>query len=201
MISFIKGLLDTVNTSSIVIDCGGVGYEVSIGLNTLSKLPSIGSVIKIYTYMQMRDDTQWLYGFMSKEELSMFHMLISVSGIGPKGAVNMLGVASAQEIMIAIMSGDIKAMSAFPGIGKKIAGRIILELKDKIKTESASSFDFETNETMHTSDDDSPKNEAIAALTALGYSRGEALKAIVSSYEDGMNTQQIIKLALKSFSK
>ena len=201
MVSFIKGSLDSVNDGSVVIDCGGVGYEVAVGYGTISKLPAVGAELKIHTYMQIRDDTMWLYGFMSKEELSMFHMLISVSGIGPKGAVNMLGAASAREIMLAIISGDVAAMSRFPGIGKKIAARIILELKDKIKTDAASSYDFGTGDTAFIPDDNSPKSEATAALTALGYSRSEALKAIVSTYEDGMDTQQIIKLALKSFSK
>lgn len=201
MISFIKGHLDTVNSGSVIIDCGGVGYEIFVGLNTLSKLPAIGSDFKIHTYMQTREDGQTLYGFLSKEELSMFHLLICVSGIGPKGAMNILGTASAHDVMLAIISGDVKAMSAFPGIGKKIAARIILELKDKIRSETVTSYDFSAKETAFISDENNPKSEAVAALTALGYSRSEALKSIVGIYEDGMSTEQIIKLALKSFSR
>lgn len=201
MISFIKGQLDTVNTNSVVIDCGGVGYEISIGVSTFAKLPAVGEQMKIHTYMQVRDDGIGLYGFMSKEELHMFNMLISVSGIGPKVAVNMLGSTSPHEITVAIISGDIKAISTLPGIGKKIAGRLILELKDKIKTEAYMPYDFDTVESADTAAGEGPKNEAVAALTALGYSRSEALKAVVSIYEDSMDTQHIIKLALKSFSK
>lgn len=201
MISFIKGQLDAVNTNSIVIDCNGIGYEISVGFNTLAKLPPIGSQLKINTYMQVRDDGLGLFGFMSKEELNMFNMLISVSGIGPKVAMNMLGTVSPNDIIIAIISGDVKAISNLPGIGKKIAGRLILELKDKIKTDTATSYDFDTSENLPTVMGEGSKNEAIAALTALGYSRSEALKAVLSSYEDNMDTQQIIKLALKNLSR
>ena len=200
MISFVKGKLDSSSTNSIIIDCGGIGYEVFIGINTISKLPSIGTEIKIHTYMQVRDDGVSLFGFMSKEELSMFHMLISVSGIGPKGALNMLSVATPQDLMVAIISGDIKTMSSFPGIGPKTAGRLILELKDKIKTESATSYNFDGGQVSPMGEGGGARNEAIAALDALGYSRSESVKSVASIYEDGMNTQQIIKLALKNLS-
>ena len=200
MISFVKGKLDSSGTNSLTIDCNGIGYEVFIGLNTISKLPSVGSEIKIHTYLQVRDDGVSLFGFMSKEELNMFHMLISVSGIGPKGALNMLSAATPQDLMVAIISGDTKTMSSFPGIGPKTAGRLILELKDKIKTESATSYDFESGQTVSMGEGGGARNEAIAALGVLGYSRSESVKAVASIYEDGMNTQQIIKLALKNLS-
>ena len=203
MISFIKGKLDSSGTSSIVIDCNGVGYEVFIGLNTISRLPSVGAELKIYTYMQIRDDGVSLFGFLAKEELNMFHMLISVSGIGPKGALNMLSVASPQDLMLAIISDDIKTMSSFPGVGKKTAGRLILELKDKIKTESATSYDFDGGQVSGSTSDvgGGARNEAIAALGALGYSRSESVKAVAGIYEDGMDTQQIIKTALRSLNR
>jgi len=200
MISFVKGKLDSIGINSIIIDCGGIGYEVFIGLNTISKLPPVGSEIKIHTYMQVRDDGVSLFGFMSQEELRMFHMLISVSGIGPKGALNMLSVATPQDLMVAIISGDTKTMSSFPGIGPKTAGRLILELKDKIKTESATSYDFEGGQVASLGESGGARNEAIAALGALGYSRSESVKSVASIYEDGMNTQQIIKLALRNLS-
>jgi len=198
MISFIKGVLDTVTLSSVIIDCNGIGYEIQVGANTLSKLPSVGSQVKLYTYLQVKDDGVGLFGFSGKEELNMFNMLISVSGIGPKSAVNMLSQASPQDLILAIISDDIKLMSKFPGIGKKTAGRLILELKDKLKTEDATSFDFGDNPAVQIIEDN-PKNEAVAALCALGYSRSEAVKAVVSIYEDGMDTQQIIRLSLKRF--
>ena len=203
MISFVKGQLDSINTSSssIIIDCAGIGYEVFIGLNTISKLPPAGEMLKIHTYMQVRDDGVSLFGFMSKEELNMFHMLISVSGIGPKGALNMLSAASPQDLMLAIIAGDVKVMSSFPGIGPKTAGRVILELKDKIKTEAATSYDFGEGPSVSTVEGTGARNEAIAALSALGYSRSEAVKAVVGIYEDDLDVQQIIKLALKSLSR
>jgi len=201
MISFIKGQLDAVNINTIVIDCGGVGYEISVGFNTIAKLPSVGTQLKINTYLQVKDDGVGLFGFISKEELNMFHMLISVSGIGPKVAMNMLGSSSPNEIMIAIISGDVKAISSLPGIGKKIAQRLILELKDKIKTDSATTYELDIEKSSYSIEGEGAKNEAIAALTALGYSRSEALKAVISIYEEGMDTQQTIKLALKNFSR
>ena len=201
MISFIKGILDTVNANSVIIDCNGIGYEAFIGLNTISKLPPVGNALKIHTYMQTRDDGISLYGFISKEELNMFHMLISVSGVGPKSALNVLSVASPQELMLAIIAGDVKVMSSFPGIGPKTAGRLILELKDKIKTESATSYDFASGQAIHSGETGGARNEAITALCALGYSRSEAVGSVASIYEDGTDTQQIIKLALKSLSR
>lgn len=201
MISFIKGQLDTVTDSSVIIDCNGIGYEVFVGLNTISKLPGVGSALKIHTYLQTRDDGMSLYGFLSKEELNMFHMLISVSGIGPKGAVNMLSAASPQDLMLAIIAGDVKLMKSFPGVGPKTAGRIILELKDKIKTEDATSYDFGAEQATHVSESAGARGEAIAALSALGYSRSEAVKAVSSVYEEDMPTNQIIRLSLKSLNR
>ena len=200
MISFVRGKLDSVTLSAAIIEVGGIGYEINVGVNTLSRLPGAGEEIKLHTYLQVKEDGMSLFGFMSKEELNMFNMLKSVSGIGPKSAMNMLSQASPQDLMLAIISDDINMMSKFQGIGKKTAGRLILELKDKIKTQDATSFDFEDNSAVQVSADN-PKGEAVAALCALGYSRSEAVKATVSVYEDGMDTQQIIRLSLKAFSK
>lgn len=198
MISFVKGKLDTVNanSSSIIIDCSGIGYEISIGLNTISKLPPIGEPLKIYTYMQVRDDGVGLYGFTSKDELNMFHMLISVSGVGPKGAVNMLSVASPQDLMLAIIAGDVKVMSKFPGIGPKTAGRLILELKDKIKTDEliAVQDDFSGSRNNEVA-------EAIEALISLGYSRQDTVRAVYSLDTEGLSVEDVIKMALKKLAK
>ena len=200
MISFVKGKLDSVTLSAAIVDVNGIGYEINVGINTLSKLPSAGSEIKLHTYLQVKEDGMSLFGFLGSDELNMFNMLISISGIGPKSAMNMLSQASPQDLMLAIISDDIAMMSKFPGIGKKTAARLILELKDKIKTEDATSFDFGESPAVQASADN-PKGEAVAALCALGYSRSEAVKATVSVYEDGMETQQIIRLALKAFNK
>jgi len=200
MISFVKGKLDSVSLTSAVVEVGGIGYEINVGVNTLSRLPSAGVEIKLHTYLQVKEDGMSLFGFFGKDELNMFNMLISVSGIGPKSAMNMLSQATPQDLMLAIISDDIAMMSKFQGIGKKTAGRLILELKDKIKTEDATSFDFGEAPVVQVSDDN-PKGEAVAALCALGYSRSEAVKATVSVYEDGMDTQQIIKLSLKAFNR
>ena len=201
MISFVRGKLDSVTLSAAIVEVGGIGYEINVGVNTLSKLPNTGTEIKLHTYLQVKEDGMSLFGFLEKEELNMFNMLISVSGIGPKSAMNMLSQASAQDLMLAIISDDIAMMSKFQGIGKKTAGRLILELKDKIKTGDATNFDFGESSAAVQVSADNPKGEAVAALCALGYSRSEAVKATVSVYEDGMDTQQIIKLSLKAFNK
>jgi Holliday junction DNA helicase RuvA len=190
--------VDSISVNGAVIDNNGIGYEVLTTPGTLSKLKT-GEQVRLFTHFHVREDGMSLYGFWDKEELSMFNMLISVSGIGPKSALNMLSAAGPRDLMLAIVADDIKAMSQFPGIGKKTAGRLILELKDKIKAADSVSYEFSAAEFVPEAGQ-SPKGEAISALAALGYSRSEAVKAVVSIHEDSLNTQAIIKLALKNLS-
>lgn len=198
MIYFVRGKLHSIIPNKAIIDNNGIGYEITIGNSTVSKLPPIGSEVMLYTYYQAKEDNTALFGFMTKEELSMFYLLISVSGIGPKSAVTMLGETSPKDLMVAIITDDIKTMSSFPGIGKKTAARLILELKDKIKTQDAVNEEFADMPVSSGAASDE-KSEAVDALTALGYSRSEAFKTVISVWEENMPVETIIKLALKAF--
>jgi Holliday junction DNA helicase RuvA len=198
MISFIKGTVDSLTLSSAVIDNNGIGYEVFVTPGTLSRL-RLNEQIKLFTHFQVKEDGMTLFGFWDREELNMFTMLISVSGIGAKSAMNMLSHAGPRDLMLAIIADDINAMSKFPGIGKKTAARLILELKDKIKSKDSEGYDLPSSDTI-TESGQSPKGDAISALVSLGYSRSEAVKAVISVADEDMEAQQIIRLALKTLS-
>ena len=198
MYAYIKGILAEVNTDSIVIENQGIGYQVYVSLQALEELPAIGMEVKVYTYLHVREDAMVLFGFPDREDLKMFQMLLTVSGVGPKGALGILSALSGDDLRFAILSGDSKAISKAPGIGAKTAQRVILELKDKVSLEDA----FETK-TAHITGGNvkvngTVKNEAIQALVALGYSSSEAMKA-VSQVEISQEhkVEDVLKLALK----
>ena len=198
MYAYIKGILAEVNTDSIVIENQGIGYQVYVSLQALEELPAIGMEVKVYTYLHVREDAMVLFGFPDREDLKMFQMLLTVSGVGPKGALGILSALSGDDLRFAILSGDSKAIAKAPGIGSKTAQRVILELKDKVSLEDA----FETK-TAHIAGGNvtvngTVKNEAIQALVALGYSSSEAMKA-VSQVEISQEhkVEDVLKLALK----
>ena len=198
MYEYIKGILAEVNTDSIVIENQGIGYQLYVSLQALDELPAIGMEVKVYTYLHVREDAMVLFGFPDREDLKMFQMLLTVSGVGPKGALGILSALSGDDLRFAILSGDSKAISKAPGIGAKTAQRVILELKDKVSLEDA----FETK-TAHIAGGNvtvngTVKNEAIQALVALGYSSSEAMKA-VSQVEISQEhkVEDVLKLALK----
>lgn len=198
MYAYIKGILAEVNTDSIVIENQGIGYQVYVSLQALEELPAIGMEVKVYTYLHVREDAMVLFGFPDREDLKMFQMLLTVSGVGPKGALGILSALSGDDLRFAILSGDSKAIAKAPGIGAKTAQRVILELKDKVSLEDA----FETK-TAHIAGGNvtvngTVKNEAIQALVALGYSSSEAMKA-VSQVEISQEhkVEDVLKLALK----
>ena len=137
MYAYIKGELAEINTDHIVVEAGGIGYQVFISLQTFDYLPSVGENLKIYTYLYLREDAMILYGFLTKDDLELFKLLISVSGIGPKGGLAILSTLEADDLRFAILSGDAKAISKAPGVGGKTAQRVILELKDKLSLEDA----------------------------------------------------------------
>lgn len=199
MISYLKGILEEILDDNIIVDVGNMGYQVFVCSYTLTQLPKVGEVIKIYTYMAVREDNISLYGFLNKDEIEMFNRLITVSGIGPKVALGILSAMRPQDISMAIIIEDINALSKAPGIGKKTAQRIILDLKDKMKTHSA--FDSNSSNVVTQSTGSSARQEAIEALISLGYSSMEATKAVVNTYTDGMSTEAAIKLALKKLAK
>lgn len=202
MISYIKGELTDYDENGIVVENNRIGYEVRVPGSVLSQLPPIGEQIKVYTYLYVREDAMLLYGFLSKDDLEVFKLLITVNGIGPKGALGILSVISPDDLRFAILSDDAKAISKAPGIGAKTASKLILELKDKLKLEDAFELRMKhAEEAMRIGDKDEIaviQNDAVAALVALGYSNTEALKAVrqveITSKTD---VETVLKSALK----
>ena len=201
MYAYIKGELAEINTDHIVIEAGGIGYQVFISLQTFDYLPSVGENLKIYTYLYLREDAMILYGFLTKDDLELFKLLISVSGIGPKGGLAILSTLEADDLRFAILSGDAKAISKAPGVGGKTAQRVILELKDKLSLEDAFEAKTEHVQKNAAAAGGSVKNDAVMALTALGYSSTESLKAVstVEITED-MDVEEVLNAALKHLS-
>lgn len=198
MISYIKGTLERRAETYIIIETGGIGYRIFVSPATLAKLPQTGAEAKVYTYFSVKEDGMSLYGFSSVEEQEMFHKLLTVSGVGPKGALGFLSAMKPSEIVMAILSDDVKTLSKAPGVGRKTAQRVILELKDKFRTEEALAMGGEEGEgIVEVTIDGDAKFEAIDAMTALGYSRSEAAKAVNAVAADGMSTEDILKKALK----
>ena len=204
MIHFIKGQLDTVSEQKIVVENQGMGYEILVPASVLSKLPAIGMDVKIYIYMHVREDALQLYGFTTKEEKEMFQLLITVNGIGPKGALGILSIMDVDALRFAILSEDAKSISKAPGIGGKTASKLILELKDKVDFEEAVDTMLTKGEnavagvSVPAEDVGYRANDAIQALVALGYSSTEAVKAVkkVDLIQD-MTTEEILKSSLK----
>ena len=200
MYAYIKGELAEKNIDSIVVEAAGVGYLIYIPTQYFDMLPDEGEDVKIYTYLCVREDAMILYGILSKDDLEIFKMLITVSGIGPKGGLAILSTLPADDLRFAILSGDSKAISKAPGIGAKTAQRVILDLKDKLSLEDAFEKKLE-NQTSGAavSMNSTVKNDAVMALNALGYSSTESLKAVskVDITED-MDVEDVLKLALKN---
>lgn len=202
MIGFVRGALENVSEDTLVIDVNGVGYNVHVSTDTASRMPGIGEEVKLYTYTSVREDAIWLYGFLARKDLEIFKKCISVSGIGPKGALSILSVMDADTLRYAITAGDKKAISKAPGVGPKMAERLILELKDKVSIDD----DMISNEIAMNSinggnvaSPDSPqKKEAVEALVALGYGQTESLKAVNGvANADSMDAGALLKAALK----
>lgn len=200
MYAYIKGELAEKNIDSIVVEAAGVGYLIYIPTQYFDMLPDEGEDVKIYAYLCVREDAMILYGFLSKDDLEIFKLLITVSGIGPKGGLAILSTLPADDLRFAILSGDSKAISKAPGIGAKTAQRVILDLKDKLSLEDAFEKKLE-NQTSGAavSMNSTVKNDAVMALNALGYSSTESLKAVskVDITED-MDVEDVLKLALKN---
>ncbi len=193
MYAYIKGELAYTTRNFAVIDVNGVGYKINISEYTLSKLPQSGEVI-LYTYLNVKEDALELFGFLTREELSTYEMLISVSGVGPKVGLAILSTLTPEKFSFAVVSGNIKEITKTPGVGPKLAQRIILELKDKIKTESAVS---DMPEILENSDN-TTLSEAVEALTVLGYTQMEAKSAVAGL---SGTVEEIISQALKNMRK
>ena len=203
MYAFLNGIIDEINENYAVIDVGGVGYNVLISPATAFRLPGVGKSAKLYTYTSVREDQIALYGFLSKDELSLFRKVITVSGIGPKGGQALLSAMSADDLRFAIISGDVKTISRAPGIGKKTAERLILDLKDKLSAADYAGSSFQEGQAGEgpfgtDSAEAGEVRDASEALAALGYSRTDAVHAVRNAAKSGITgTEELIKAALK----
>lgn len=197
MFAYIKGKLDYKHNEYIVVEANGIGYKINTALSTLEKVGSVGDEVRIYTHLHVREDMMCLYGFASQEELGMFELLISVSGVGPKVAVSVISSIPSSKFGLAVITDDVKTITKAQGVGNKMAQRIILELKDKIKKEQLLSPVGERDMRPEASGGGSRVSEAVSALMVLGYTPLEASKAINAVYSEDMDLESIIKSALK----
>ena len=195
MISYIKGILSDITSESITIEnSSGIGFEIICSENFLKRLPVKGSEMKVFTYLYVREDIMTLFGFIDKREREAFKSLIAISGIGPKGAIAVLSELTVDELYMAVLSQDAKAISRANGIGSKTAQRVIIDLKDKIDLGDMGADEGYTD----IKQDESVTTEAAMALTALGYSNMDALRAIKKvEGRDTMSVEELIKAALK----
>lgn len=201
MFYYLNGTVAHIAPNLAVIDCGGVGYACRTTNVTLSGL-TVGKAAKLFTYLNVREDAMELYGFSTEEELKCFQMLIGVSGVGPKAALAILSSAPPERLALSIITGDEKALTAAPGIGKKIAQRIILELKDKLAKGQLGDMSGEAyGGTGVTVIPENKTSEASAALAVLGYSQNEIAMALKGIELETMTLEQIIKTALKKMMK
>ena len=202
MISYIRGELCDIEEQKAIVDVNGVGYGIYMPQQALSLLPPMGQQVKIHTYLNIREDAMQLFGFLTKEDLNVFRLLIGVNGIGPKAGLNILSCLSPDELRFAVLSGDAKAISATPGIGKKTAEKLILELKDKLNIEdmlehAAHGGDSEDLASGTDTASNTMQAEAVPALTALGYGSAESLRAVKKSSPECSSVEDILKEALK----
>ncbi|MBS5325484.1 MAG: Holliday junction branch migration protein RuvA [Lachnospiraceae bacterium] len=201
MISYVRGELTAVEKDKVIVDVGGVGYGVFMPEASMGMLPQMGEEIKLHTYLNVREDAMQLFGFLTRDDLEIFRLLIGVSGIGPKGGLSILSKLTADDLRFAVLSGDAKAISSAPGIGKKTAEKVIIELKDKLDLE-------EMLEPKDISPSAEPvggglaeeiQTEAVQALVALGYGSTESLRAVKKvDLEQAKTVEDVLKQALKN---
>lgn len=200
MYSYIKGeLAEIIGEDTIVVEANQIGYNIHVPGQVLDYLPEIGDQVKIYTYLYVREEAYMLFGFLTRDDLEVFKLLIGVSGIGPKGALAILSVMSTDDLRFAVLSDDAKAISKAPGVGSKTAQRLIIELKDKLSLQDAFQQKLEKTVVSQTRGEvKGKKNEAVEALVSLGYSSSEALKVLngIEITED-VSVEDILKAALK----
>lgn len=198
MISFIKGELADINEDTIVVEANCVGYEIFVPGTVLASLPIIGSEVKIYTYLNVREDAMELFGFLTKDELNVFKLLITVSGIGPKGGLAILNQVTPDELRIAVATDDVKAISAAKGIGAKTAGKLIIELKDKLKVADTIDTGRAIKAIGNSAEANDVRMDVILALEALGYSSTEASRAVKQVGDtSGMDADTLLSAALR----
>lgn len=197
MFAYIKGLLEMKSSNYIVVDINGLGYKIFMSQNNIESIGEINDIVKVFTYVKVREDDISIYGFKTQEELRMFELLIGVSGVGAKSALVMLSCIEPSEFAIAVISNNVKLLTQVPGIGTKSAQRIILELKDKLKAEQ-SELDEEKleNAKLKSSKTNENVQEAISGLMVLGYSRKDIEKAFTHLIVDELSVEELIKKGL-----
>lgn len=196
MFAYIKGILEGKSSNFVVIDVLGVGYKIFMSEIAIENLGEIGEQVKVYTHYHVREDDISLYGFLTNEELRMFELLISVSGVGAKSAITMLANISPSSFALAVISNDTSKLVKIPGIGAKTAARIVLELKDKLKTEETINNTKANKEIKEAIEDDDKVSEAISALQVLGYNRKEIEKVFEKLDKDNLSVEDLIRRGL-----
>ena len=202
MISYIKGPITAIEGDQIVVEAGPVGLAVHVPLSVLDGLPGIGQIVTVYTYFQVKEDGMALYGFLTRQDRDMFRQLIGVSGIGRKAALGLLSALRPDDLRLAIITGDAKAISKAPGIGAKTAQRLILDLKDKMSAQEVLHNLGEGNlpgpQAVSASGAPESAREAVQALVALGYTTSEASRAVgrVEGVQD-MTAEEVLKASLR----
>lgn len=203
MLAYIKGILEIKTKGYIVVEAGGLGYKIFMPESTIANTGNIGDKVQIYTFMRVREDDVSLYGFLTNEELRMFELLLSVSGIGAKGALGILSNITPSQFALAVISNDVAILKKVPGIGPKTAQRAILELKYKLKKEQEISIaeGEETSNIEQVIKEDEKVSEAISALQVLGYSKREIIEALQTIEVTSLSVEDIIKKGLANLAK
>jgi Holliday junction DNA helicase RuvA len=198
MISYLKGEIAEIKENILIVEVNQIGYEIFVPASLTMEIGQVGTQVKIYTYFHVREDAMQLYGFLSKDDLEIFKLLIGVNGIGPKAGLGILSGLTADDIRFAILSDDVKTIMQAPGIGKKTAQKLILELRDKVNLEEAFEQKLVNEQAVSGTGTSDAKNEAVQALAALGYSNSEALRAVNQvEIKDDMDAEMILKASLK----
>ncbi len=203
MIRFIHGILREAEDGLVVVEASGVGYGIRVPQSVLEELPAIGEEVQIYTYFSIRQDAMELFGFLAPEDRKMFVQLLSVNGVGPKGALAVLSALKPDMLRMAIVTGDAKSIARAPGVGLKTAQRVILDLKDKLNPEEVlhNTFMQETGQNAGTAGLHSEAREAAEALVALGYTNIEATRAVRKvEIREGMTSDEVLKQSLRHLS-
>lgn len=199
MISYIRGELSDIEGDKVIVDVGGVGFGIYMPGRAAAMLPPLGTEVKLYTYMNVKEDAMQLFGFLTKDDLMVFRLLIGVNGIGPKAGLNILSSLSPDDLRFAVVANDVKAIMSAPGIGKKTAEKLILELKDKLSLEDVLEHSVDMADVGHVSGANQIQSEAVQALTALGYGSTEALQAVKKAGQtEEDDVESLLKKALKN---
>ena len=200
MVSYVRGELVAIEEEKVIIDVNGVGFGIFMPAQSMNYLPPIGEEVRLHTYMNVREDAIQLFGFLTKDDLKVFKLVIGVSGIGPKGGLSILSQLSPDDLRFAVMANDSKAIAKAPGIGKKTAEKLIIELKDKLSIEDVLNK-VDDNEVVvgNTGASNEIQAEAVQALVALGYGNTESMKAVKKvQLDENTTVEEVLKAALKN---